>query len=286
MRFSFVVNPVARSGLKIYKKFSNLVEEYGYAYETFYTEGRGHARELVKSVRGDVIMVAGGDGTLNEVVNGMIDYKIELPVAPIFGGTGCDVARSLGVKRKPVERFDEILGFNIKRVNPVLLKTSEGYRYFVGVSDLGFGAKVAYSFDGLRRFGRLGYAIGVLNTLYELEPLRVNMEVEGKYYEGDIIMVVFANSPYFGGGMKISPNSSITGPTKVIVVEYVPVYKFVYYFPRVYNGSHLRIKEIREFDAKGLKVFTPNIPVECEGEFAGYTPAEYEVVEDKTVIFV
>ncbi|MEO0139812.1 MAG: diacylglycerol kinase family protein [candidate division WOR-3 bacterium] len=286
MRFSFVVNPVARSSLKIYKIFSKLVEEHGYTYETFYTERRGHARELVKSAKGDVIIVAGGDGTLNEVVNGIIDHKVEMPVAPIFGGTGCDVARSLDIKRKPVERFEEILRFNIKRVNPVLLKTSEGYRYFVGVSDLGFGAKVAYSFDGLRRFGRFGYAIGVLNTLYELKPLRVNMEIDGKYYEGDVIMVVFANSPYFGGGMKISPNSSITGPTKVIVIEYVPVYKFVYYFPRVYNGSHLRIKEIMEIDAKRLKVFTPNIPVECEGEFAGYTPAEYEVTEDKTVIFV
>lgn len=286
MRFSFIVNPIARSGLKIYKKFSMLVEEYGYAYETFCTERRGHAKELVKSIKGDVIMVAGGDGTLNEVINGMIDYKVELPVAPIFGGTGCDVARSLGVKRKPVERLKEILALDIKRVKPVLLKTSEGYRYFVGVSDLGFGAKVAYSFDGLRRFGRLGYAIGVLNTLYELKPLRVNMEIDGKDYEADVIMVAFANSPYFGGGMKISPNSSITGPTKVIVIEYVPVFKFVYYFPRVYNGSHLKIREIREFDAKSLKVFTPNIPIECEGEFAGYTPAEYEIADNKAVIFV
>jgi len=286
LRFSFIVNPVSRSGLKVFKKFSGILDEGGYKYEIFITERRGHARELVKGVKGDVILVAGGDGTLNEVVNGVIENRLEAFIAPIFGGTGCDVARSLGVKRDPDGRISEILKGEAKNVHPVLLKTSEGFRYFVGVSDIGFGAKVAYSFDGLRRFGRLGYAIGVFNTLYELKPIFVEMEVGERKYKGYTILVAFANSPYFGGGMMISPNSSITGDTRVVVVEYVPKWKFVYYFPKVYSGKHVKLKEFVEFEAESLKVFTGGIPVECEGEFAGYTPAHYEVRRDITLKFL
>ena len=286
MRFSFIVNPVSRSGLKVFREFSKILEEHGYWYEYFITERRGHARDLVREIKGDVILVAGGDGTLNEVVNGVIENKIDILIAPIFGGTGCDVARSLNVKRDPRERFWEILNGEIKGVHPVLLKTSEGFRYFVGVSDVGFGAEVAYGFDGLRRFGRFGYAIGVLNTLYELKPIFVEMEVGEINYKGYTILIAFANSPYFGGGMKISPNSSITGDTRVIVVEYVPKWKFVYYFPKVYSGKHINLREVKEFEAEKLKVLTEGIPVECEGEFAGYTPAHYEVRRDISIKFL
>jgi YegS/Rv2252/BmrU family lipid kinase len=286
LRFSFIVNPVSRSGLKVFREFSKILEEHGYQYEYFITERRGHARDLVREIKGDVILVAGGDGTLNEVVNGVIENKIDILIAPIFGGTGCDVARSLNVKRDPRERVSEILNGEIKGVHPVLLKTSEGFRYFVGVSDVGFGAEVAYRFNGLRRFGRFGYAIGVLNTLYELKPIFVEMEVGEINYKGYTILIAFANSPYFGGGMKISPNSSITGDTRVIVVEYVPKWKFVYYFPKVYSGKHINLREIKEFEAEKLKVLTEGIPVECEGEFAGYTPVHYEVRRDITIKFL
>ncbi len=286
MKFSFIVNPVSRSGLKVFKEFSRILDEHGYVYESFITERRGHAKELVKEVRGDVILVAGGDGTLNEVINGSIEKGLGVPIAPIFGGTGCDVARSLEVKRDVRERVLEILKGEVKRVHPVLLRTSEGFRYFVGVSDFGFGAKVAYSFDGLRRFGRLGYALGVLNTLYELEPIFIEIEVEEEKYSGYTILVAFANSPYFGGGMRISPNSRITGESRVVVIEYVPKWKFVYYFPKVYSGKHINLREVKEFPARRLNVFTGGIPIECEGEFAGYTPAYYEVREDITLKFI
>ena len=286
MKFSFLVNPVSRSGLKVFKAFSNILDEYGYPYESFITESRGHARELVRRVKGEVILVAGGDGTLNEVINGVIENELEVFVAPIFGGTGCDVARSLEVKRNPRERISEILKGEVKEVHPVLLVTSEGSRYFVGVSDAGFGAKVAYSFNGLRRFGRLGYALGVLNTLYELKPIFVEMEVGKEEYRGYTVLVAFANSPYFGGGMMISPNSKITGDTKVIVLEYVPKWKFAYYFPKVYSGEHVKLKEVKEFSAENLKIITRGIPVECEGEFAGYTPAHYELRKDIKLKFL
>lgn len=287
MKFSIIVNPVSRSGLKVFKKFSKIISDYGYEEEHFFTDRRGHAIEIVSKVKGDVILVAGGDGTLNEVVNGVIKYNVPLPIAPIFGGTGCDVARSLGVKSDPEERFREILSMDAKKVNPVKLITDERERYFVGVSDIGFGAMVAYRFDGLRRFGRLGYALGVMNSLYEIKPLKVSMRVDGHPYKGEVILVAFAHSPFFGGGMKISPNSNITErKAKVIVVEYVNKMKFLMYFPRVYNGTHLKIKEVKEMDVKTLEVLTSGIPIECEGEFMGNTPATYELVEEVSLKFV
>ncbi len=287
MKFSFIVNPVSRSGLKVYSRYINLVREYGYKYEVFFTEGRGHATNITRNVGGDVILVAGGDGTLNEVINGVLLNNLDIPVAPVFGGTGCDVARSLGAKKNPEKRFEEILSMGIKFVHPVMLKTGEGLRYFVGVSDIGFGAVVAYRFDGLRRFGRMGYAIGVMQTLYELKPLSIDMSIGNRKYNGSVIMVVYANSPFFGGGMKISPNSNITGGNpRVIVIKYIHTLKFLYYFPRVYKGEHLKIKYVEEFESPNLDVFTKGLPIECEGEFAGTSPAHYELRRDILLRFV
>ena len=278
-----VVNPVSRSGTKVYRRFEPLLKRH-FNLRTVFTEYRGHASEIAASSDADLMVVFGGDGTLNEVVNGLV-HNVRFPfVAPTFGGSGCDVARSLGIERDPERRVREILqrmgsgdGYRIylSRVD-----TESGGRFFIGVSDVGFGAEVARRFDRWRRLGRFGYTVAVLETLKEFKPRRIHFRVDDDPYSMEVMMLVFARTPYFGGGMHISPNSDpVSREARVIVLKRVGPVKFLLNFPKVYAGEHLKMEEIAEIPGRNLYVETPGLPVEAEGEFVGETPAVYTITE-------
>ncbi len=278
-----VVNPVSRSGARVYRRFAPLLRRH-FTLRTVFTEYRGHASEIAAGSDADLIVVFGGDGTLNEVVNGLV-HNVRFPfVAPTFGGSGCDVARSLGIEREPERRVREVLqrmesgdGYRIylSRVD-----TKSGGRFFIGVSDVGFGAEVARRFDRWRRLGRFGYTGAVLEALKEFGPRRVRFRVDDDPYSMEVMMLVFARTPYFGGGMHISPNSDpVSREAKVIVLKRVGRLRFLLNFPKVYSGQHLKMKEVAEIPGRNLYVETPGLPVEAEGEFVGETPAVYTITE-------
>lgn len=283
MRVEAIVNPVSRSGKRAYGRFLPFLKRH-FRVRTVFTEYRGHATEIAKESEGDVIFVFGGDGTLNEVVNGLV-HNVRFPfVAPTFGGSGCDVARSLGIERDPEGRVREVLeklrsGVS-HRVFLSRVDVEGGGRFFIGVSDVGFGAEVARRFDRWRRLGRLGYVASVLESLKDFKPRKVTFRVDDDPYEMEVMMLVFARTPYFGGGMLISPNSDPeTREARVIALKAVGPVRFLLNFPRVYSGDHLKMEEVSEMPAKLLYVKTPGLPVEAEGEYVGETPAVYTVTE-------
>ncbi len=283
MRAEALVNPVSRSGKKVYKKFKPLLKRH-FNLRTVFTEYRGHASEIARESEADVIFVFGGDGTLNEVVNGLV-HNVRFPfVAPTFGGSGCDVARSLGIERNPEKRVREVLAKlesgSGHRVHLSRVDTASGGRFFIGVSDVGFGAEVARRFDRWRKLGRFGYTLSVLESLKEFKPRRVNFRVDDDPYTMEVMMVVFARTPYFGGGMFISPNSDpVSREARVVVLKRVGPVRFLLNFPKVYSGKHLEMEEISEIPGRNLYVETPGLPVEAEGEYAGETPAVYTITE-------
>ncbi|NPA79745.1 MAG: diacylglycerol kinase family lipid kinase [Thermotogae bacterium] len=283
MKVQAIVNPVSRSGKKVFKAFKPLLKGKFVLEETF-TEYRGHATELAAESDAELIFVFGGDGTLNEVVNGLV-HNVRFPlVAPTFGGSGCDIARSLKIEKNPKRRVEEVIrkmeSGGSHRVFLSRVDTADGGRFFIGVSDAGFGAEVALRFDRWRRLGRMGYAIAVLETLKNFKSRKVRFRADDDVYSMDITMVVFARTPYFGGGMLISPNSDpVSREAKVILLKDVGKLRFLANFPKVYSGEHLKMDEVVELTVKNLYIDSPGLPVEAEGEFVGRTPAIYTITE-------
>ncbi|NPB03136.1 MAG: hypothetical protein GXO39_01810 [Thermotogae bacterium] len=283
MKTLALVNPVSRSGERVFRKFYPFLKER-FSLDVIFTRWRGHASEIAAGTKAELLFIFGGDGTLNETVNGLVKNTHFPLVAPTFGGSGCDVARSLGIEKDPKKRVEEVLrsitSRKYRRIFLSRVDTDKGGRFFIGVSDVGFGASVARNFDRWRRWGRFGYAIAVAEVLKGYEGTEITFRLDDNSYTFRAMMLIFARTPFFGGGMKISPNSDPTSrEARVLLLREVGKLRFLLNFPRVYFGNHLHMPEIVELKGKSLYVETAGLPVEAEGEFVGHTPALYMITE-------
>lgn len=277
-----LVNPVSRSGSNIYQSLKGYMDDY-FSYEVKQTERRGHATSLAKEAQGDVIIVCGGDGTVNEVANGIAD-RDDVMIAPTFGGSGCDLSRLFGIQRNPQKRVNEIHERLQKgecmKLNLSMVETDSQKRYFLGNGDAGFGAEVAGKFDALRGWGKLGYVIGVIQNLIHVKPMEVETIADNRRFVDKAMMIMYARSKYYAGGMKISPNSDpFSDSARLIYMRWLNKLKFLMVFPMVYLGKHLNFKELDEYVVKNLYVKTPGLPVDVEGEFAGYSPCKFSITD-------
>ena len=277
-----IVNPASRSGSKIYQALERHMDRY-FDFKALFTEGRGHAVELARTASGRVIIVCGGDGTINEVANGVAD-RSDIAVAPTYGGSGCDLSRLFGIAKGTGERVDEIYGRlgsgSLTRMRLSLVETGGTGRYFVGVGDAGFGAMVAGTFDRYRRLGKLGYVLGVLQTLMKIKPIETDISVDGKPRKERALMVMFARSMYYAGGMKVSPNSDpLSDSAQMIFLKWMSRPVFLTVFPRVYSGNHLKTAYVDETEVRRLEIATPGVPIDVEGEYVGLTPCVFSVTD-------
>jgi diacylglycerol kinase family enzyme len=160
------------------------------------------------------------------------------------------------------------------------VETRNEKRYFIGNGDAGFGAQVAATFDRYRRLGKLGYFIGVVQGIMKIKPLEVYCSVDGKSKIDKALMIMFARSMYYAGGMKISPNSDpFSNSARMIYLRWMQKLKLLIVFPSVYIGAHLKLKDIHESRVRRLEIKTPGLPVDVEGEAAGYTPCTFSITD-------
>ncbi len=281
-RALILVNPASRCGSSIYRKLEKFIGDH-FEYEVKHTEQRGHATTLARDTKCNLIIVCGGDGTVNEVANGIAE-RDDILIAPTFGGSGCDLSRYFGIRRDAEERIQEIAervnSGNHIRIKLSRVTTESQNRYFIGVGDAGFGAEVAGRFETLRGYGKFGYVIGVIQTLIKIKPLEVEVLVDDIRRVDRAVMIMFARSKYYAGGMKISPNSDMfSDSARLIYLKWMRKLKFITIFPSVYIGKHLAFKEIDECAVRKLEVKTPGMPVDVEGEFAGYSPCTFTVTD-------
>lgn len=277
-----IVNPASRSGSKIFETLRERLDAR-FDYTVHLTEKRGHAVDLARKAAGGVIIVCGGDGTINEVANG-VAHRTDIAVAPTYGGSGCDLSRLFGIAKGAGARVDEICGHLRSgggiRMRLSLVEANGTKRYFVGVGDAGFGAMVAGTFDRYRRLGKFGYVLGVLQTLMKIKPIEADISIDGAPRKERALMVMFARSVYYAGGMKVSPNSDpLSDSARMIFLKWMSRPVFLTVFPRVYSGSHLKVSYVEESEVRRLEIATPGVPIDVEGEYVGVTPCVFSVTD-------
>lgn len=183
------------------------------------------------------LIVAGGDGTWHHVARGLAGSDTAL--APLPVGTGNDLARVLGY---PLRDLDAAFSAALEGERARLDLGEVGGRIFCGVAGAGLGGAVAARartrFRGLR--GPWVYVWATLATLARFVPPRLTLEADGERFEGEVFLVAFANTPSFGGGMRIAPDADpADGRLDLIVVRRLGRLRLLLLFPRVYLGRHL-----------------------------------------------
>lgn len=257
MKYHVLVNPTANRGKggKLFSYIKGLFERERFKFDIEFTRGK---EETIKQVENalekgaDVIVAAGGDGTVNEVVNGLKGRGI-LGILPI--GRGNDIALSLKIP-KNLEKAVKILK-NGKYFN-MDLGLVDG-RYFVGITGVGFDAEVNITANNMKLKGSLGYVISVFTTLRRYKPKFCEVSFDGVNWKGEITLVAMGNTKNYAGGMKILPNSQLDdGYFDICIIERVSPLELVLYFPLIFIGKHTINPHVKMFRAKEVVVKGPS----------------------------
>ncbi|MDR7854983.1 diacylglycerol kinase family lipid kinase [Tissierella sp.] len=256
-RILFILNPVAGGGKA--KALRSLIEEimdkYNREYDLLLTSKPGEATCIAeKSVNDyEIIVAVGGDGTVNEVAIGLINKnKGSLGIIP--GGTGNDLAKSLDISLDPKEAL-ETLCRGLKR--DIDIGNVNGSN-FLNISSVGFDAEVVINNVEIKKKikSRISYAISVVYTLFNFKMKRIQINIDDKILDEEIMLLAVGNGKYYGGGMKILPMAKVDdGYFDICVVSGVSKIKTLFLFPSIFKGNHVRYhKYVRIFKAKTVKI--------------------------------
>lgn len=237
-------------------------------------ESQDLAREAVEQGT-DALVVVGGDGMVHlglQAVGGT-----EVPFGVVPAGTGNDFARAIGVPLRDVATAAGIIVTGQERRIDL---GRMGEQWFAGVVAAGFDARVN---DRANRMswprGRMRYNLAMLVELGVFHPVPYVLDLDGETWETSAMLVTVGNIPSYGGGMRVTPDAVLDdGLLDVMVVKPLSKARFLWVFPKVYSGSHVKLPVVEVRRAKKVRIEAPGITAYADGERLGPLPQTFETV--------
>lgn len=268
LKYMLIVNPEAGSGktMKVLPKIENILRTKKVDYEFHFTQEPMHATELVKEIgnKFDVLVSVGGDGTINEVINGVPDIKIPFGMIPI--GTGNDFARSCSIPYDSIEEAVQILlNHDVKNID---VGEVNG-RKFVNVLGMGFEGQVNWNARKIKFIqGTIRYILGIIYTLFAFKRIPMKLTLDRKKLDDDIYLVSIGNGWNVGGGLKLTPNAKMDdGVFDVCYIKEITKWRIITNFSKLAKGTIIGLEEVEIFQAKKIKVESSEyIPFHFDGE--------------------
>jgi YegS/Rv2252/BmrU family lipid kinase len=230
----FIINPI--SGIGKQHKVETLIHERLdmtlFSPQIRYTSHAGHARVMAMeaSVNGiDVVVAVGGDGTVNEIANGLVGSQTAMGIIP--SGSGNGLARHLKIPMNLGRAIDVL---NRNKVTTIDTATIND-QLFVNVAGVGFDAAVARKFAAAGKRGFSTYFRITVNSYFNYQPKQYKLEIDGKIFKRRALLISFANSSQFGNNASIDPNASVSdGFIDVCIVGKMPFWKVFYLAPLLF----------------------------------------------------
>jgi YegS/Rv2252/BmrU family lipid kinase len=296
-----IVNPVAgaKRTAKKWPHIKSHLSSIGLRFEHDVTEARGHARELAKlavSKGYEMIVSVGGDGTINEIVNGVYDAgdNTDVLLGIISTGTGSDYIRTIGLSPVYQEACQCLL-------NPKKLTVDVGVieymsnnqtvkRLFVNFAGLGFDVEIVKATT--QKFKLLSatpaYLMGLLTTLISYQNKSVSLIADGDVLTEKICTILMSNGKFGGGGMCAAPDADLTdGLLDVLVVGDLSKPDLLWSLPKIYKGTHLTHPKVTSKRAREIELrSTEALSLQADGELLGELPARCYVLPSALSIAV
>lgn len=286
-KVTFIINPMSASG-KTGQRWPSLAPKVSAKFpnsEFIFTQASGEAEQLTQQAiqnGSEQIVAVGGDGTMNEVVNGYFKSRGESDaptVSPTVSlgllamGTGSDLCKSLGIPKS----FEQAL--NILQEEPVLVdcgrvQLGDQVRYFDNIASLGISGDIARHFEEHGKDGAFSYVTGLFKSARAYAKRGFSMSYLdecGQWQDHempDAFIAIIANAQYFGGGMHIAPKAMMNdGLFHCVMVKSVSAFEIMRYLPAIFKGKHLKHPPFHDFQASEIKL-SATVPswLEIDGE--------------------
>ncbi len=277
-----IANPVAkRFSLRRLEKAVRLLNIKGIDVNVRLTSFKGEAESLARNLSdGDTIIAAGGDGTFNEVINGIALKAIRMAIIPM--GTTNVLAKELGIEENIEGAVARILHGkeHILSLGQIFLKEPHISRYFCLMAGIGFDGEAVYSCSSLlkRPLGKASYILSGLRTLIRFNPAPLVISFNSGRKTG--YSAIIGKASKYGGHFRITPDASLFNPDLYIYLMHgrkrLDILRYV---TAIIFGKHLGLKDVKYFRASEIDI-QGMAKVQVDGDFLGYTPATIKVVPD------
>lgn len=273
MKHLFIINPVAGKGktLKMIPEIKALMESCSLYYEIEITKAPGHASEIAREYSnkypGLRIYAVGGDGTMNEVLQGMVGSGSCLGILP--AGTGNDFLKNFC----PLMNPSELLPLLVK-ADPIPVDVCKiNDKYFLNIASVGFDADVVANTQHLKRLpymqGKIAYIGGILLSLIRLKNVKATFFIDDEKIEmPGMLLSAFANGRFYGGGMMPAPDAvPDDGYLDVCLIKDMKRLGILRFFPRFIKGTHISMSEVTTRRCRSVRMESPEpLHMNADGE--------------------
>lgn len=297
-----IINPASAGGrtAKIWPQQRSYFQQEFSSLDEIYTQKAGEAVNIAaKAVEKgyDYLLAVGGDGTVNEIANGMLKTgpkNLETKLVVYAQGTGSDLSRSLKLPTD-IKEFIALIKRGKSR-NLKLIKAEfngpsgdRKKRYFLNIADCGMGAEVAKNLNQSRKVidGSLSYLLSILKTLFIYQNKAAELKVDGKLiYTGSLNTAIIANGNYFGGGIKIAPAADLfSDKLNLILLKDISKIAIILNLIKAYQGSHLKHPLVESYLAEEVSISAAqSLELELDGESMGKTDVKFKAAEQKIAV--
>lgn len=298
-----IVNPGSASGSTHSKwpQTASLLSTHFGPFNVEFTSGPHDAIDIAESAAKagrSLIIACGGDGTINEVANGILRSGFDAELGVLPSGTGGDFRRTLGMSLSIAEAAAELKDgetrrMDVGRVHFVGHDGERAERYFLNVSSFGLAASVIKRVKSAKLFdwlpskairGRANFALSTLQEVMDVQPVSICVKIDDQDEKTlQTINFCIANARYFGGGMMIAPEAKIDdGEFDIVNIGDITTAKILVNAHTLYRGTHHSLAEVNSTLARKVEVAAldpaAEVLIETDGEMPGRLPAAYEIV--------
>ena len=278
---SVVYNPNARNAPRLERLDTAAASIAGWEVEVLPTEASGHATSLAReavAAGASVVFACGGDGTINEVLNGIVGTPAAL--GTIRAGMGDVFAKEIGVPRRPEDAMRVLLDGRRERFDLGVIESNGEQRYFLCMAGAGFDADVERRVPrgAKRRLGSTAYALWAVADLRRYRAQPVQLSIDGTPHECDLYWLLVGNTRSYGGIVDITARAAVDDGQ-------LDAYLFAGDGPVWLAATALRLAARRHENGRGvsfqkvqrLQLMTPGLPLQADGEYLGESPATITV---------
>ncbi|UOE78228.1 diacylglycerol/lipid kinase family protein [Parageobacillus thermoglucosidasius] len=292
--YYFIVNKISGNGKgrKVWKKVEKLLKEKQINYQVRFTEHPKHAVKIARELSSEkccAVVAVGGDGTIHDVANGLIDSNIPLGVIP--AGSGNDFARAFDIPTDYKKALERILTGKQRKIDIGRI----GKEYFITVTGIGFDGKVAEVNNASKyknwfnfiRLGDLSYGLSFLHVLLKYRPVNIQLKVDGKNLVFfNVWLIAIANISNYGGGIRICPDACYNdGFFDICIVHNMTKWELLRTFPKAYKGKHVFYPGVTMIKGKQVEVISElPVIVQGDGEILTKTPVNVTIQRDALLI--
>ncbi len=242
--------------------------------------------EVIRQYRNQVnlVIVGGGDGTLNAAADGLVDTCLPLGILPL--GTANDLARTLGIPLSLPEACDVIATGRRQRID---LGWVNG-KYFFNVASLGLSAQITEQLtrEAKRRWGVFAYAMTALRVIWQTRPFSATIHANGKLTKVCTVQIAVGNGRYYGGGMSVAHDAAIDDQRlDLYSLEIQHWWQVIALLPAMSRGRQGSWPSVRTLQGRDFEVYTRKPrPLTTDGELTTYTPARFHVIPQALSVLV